>query len=189
MAGQGEQIHIPGLHIHRDVANRLDRVGVEQDFVSLGNGADLGNGLDGANLIVGSHDRNQNGIGADGRFHRGRVHHAVPIHRQISHVVPVLLQVLGGVEDGVVLNGGGNDVAGLSALEGHQLGYTPQGPVVRLGASGGEIDLLRLGVQTAGHGGPGLLQVALSLLAEGVQAGGIAVVLGKIGKHSLQCLG
>ena len=189
VAGQGEQVHVPRLHIHRDVAHRLDGVGVEEHLVGLGDGADLSNGLNGADLIVGGHDRDEDGVGADGRLHGGGVHPALPVHRQVGHLIALLLHPLGGVENGVVLDGGGDDVAGLFTLEGHQLGHPTQGPVVRLGAAGGKINLLRLGVQTAGHRGPGLLQVALGLLAEGVQAGGVAVALGEVGQHGLQSLG
>ena len=86
----------------------------------------------------------------------------------------------------MVLDGGGDDVTGLLPLQGHELHRALQGPVVRLGAAGGEVDLLRPGVEAGGQIGPGLLQVGLGLLAEAVKAGGVAVFLGKVWLHGPQ---
>ena len=94
--------------------------------------------------------------------------------------------MLGGVEQGMVLDGGGDDVAGGFPLEGHELHHALEGPVVRLGAAGGEEDLLGLCADAGGDIGPGPLQIGLGLLAEAVEAGGVAVLLGKIGGHGRQ---
>ena len=83
-------------------------------------------------------------------------------HRQVGDLIALLLQILGGVEDGVVLDGGGDDVAALPPLQGHELGHPPQGPVVRLRTAGGEVDLLRPGVEAGGDLRPRPLQVGLA---------------------------
>ena len=101
----------------------------------------------------------------------------------IGHAV---MWVLGGVEQGMVLDGGGDDVAGGFPLEGHELHHALEGPVVRLGAAGGEEELLWLRPDAGGDVGPGLLQVGLGLLPKAVEAGGVAVALGQIGVHGLQ---
>ena len=80
----------------------------------------------------------------------------------------------------MVLDGGGDDVLSLLLA---QLGHTLQGPVVRLGAAGGEVNLLGLGAQTGGNLRPCLLQVALGLLGKAVEAGGVAVLLLEIEGH------
>ena len=85
--------------------------------------------------------------------------------------------------DGVVLDGGGNDVPALLLTE---LRHPAQGPVVGLGAAGGEIELLRPGVQTGGDVRPGGFQIGLGLLTKGVETGGIAISLLQMGHHSGQ---
>ena len=165
------------------MAHRLHRVNVEQYPGGPGNGSDLGHGLNGADLIVGSHHGDQDGIGPEGGLHRRRVHPALGVHRQVGHLIALLFQVLGRVEDGVVLDGGGNDVPALLLTE---LRHPAQGPVVGLGAAGGEIELLRPGVQTGGDVRPGGFQIGLGLLTKGVETGGIAISLLQMGHHSGQ---
>ena len=66
------------------------------------------------------------------------------------------LQGLQGVEDGVVLKGGGDDVP--LALPGAQVGGGEEGLGVGLAAAGGKGDLPELAAQAGGDPGPGLGQ-------------------------------
>ena len=47
------------VDVERHLAGRLDRVGVEQDALLLGDRADLGDRLQDADLVVGGHDADQ----------------------------------------------------------------------------------------------------------------------------------
>lgn len=66
----------------------LYRIGMKQDTVLLCNGSDLLNRLNGSDLIVCKHDRNKNGIRADGLFQLIQLYYAIFIHIQISDLIP-----------------------------------------------------------------------------------------------------
>ena len=184
MAGEREHITVPGGYVHGNVSDRLNGVGVEEHTSLPGDGGDLGDGLDGADLVIGGHDGDEDGVGADGRLYRLRVHTAQGIHRQVGDRKALgLFQVLQGVQDGVMLNGGGDDVPALAAPE---LGHGLEGPVVALRPAGGEEDLLGLCVQAPGDLCPRGIQIGLGLLAECIEAGGIPIGVPKIGHHGLQ---
>jgi len=71
----------------RDRAGCLDSIGMESDFVSSADGADFSNRLDRADLIVGHHDGDQNGIGANRLPDRFRIDPAIRIDIQIGDFV------------------------------------------------------------------------------------------------------
>ena len=50
------------------MTDRLNRVGVKEYAVLPANLADLGDRLNGADLVVGGHDRDEAGVLADGGF-------------------------------------------------------------------------------------------------------------------------
>ena len=109
-----------------------------------------------------------------------------PVHRQVGNLIALLLQILGGVEDGVVLKGSGNDVGLSPRLS--PAGGGENGLVVRLAATRGKVDLLRPAVKAVRHGLPGLCQGFSGLLAQGVQGGGIAVCFPQVGEHGVQAV-
>ena len=78
-------------------------------------------------------------FGDDGALELVEVDEAVGLHGQIGDVVALLLELLAGVEDGLVLGDLGDDV--VAALAVH-LGDALDGEVVGLGGAGGEDDLL-----------------------------------------------
>ena len=165
------------------MAHSLYRIGVEEYARFPGDRPDLRDWLDGADLVVGGHNGDEDRIRAEGRLHGGGVHPSLAVHRQIGDLKALLLQIPGGMEDRVVLDGGGNDVPPLVLL---LLSHAPQRPVVGLAAAGGEINLLRLGVQAGGHLGPGRLQVGFGLLGKRIETGGVSIALVKIREHGLQ---
>ena len=96
------------------------------------------------------------------------------MHIQERHLKALLLQLLEGMENGMMLKGCGDDVL-LSGLLAER-GGAADGLVVGLAAAGGEKDLTRLGVDDCSDIGAGLLQALLCVLADGIKAGGVAVV-------------
>jgi hypothetical protein len=65
------------------------------------------------------------------------------VHVQKRYLKALLFQPLQGMQDGVMLKCGGNDV--LFALARAEIGGGGNGLIVGLAAAGGEIDLARLG--------------------------------------------
>ena len=184
VARDAEHVDIHFLHVDGHVACGLNRVGVEGDALFPAESADLFDGLNGADLVVGKHDGHKSGVLADSGCHILKTDHAVLVHIQQRDLIALFFQLLQGVQHRMVLKFGGDQV--LFALARPRLGGGDDGLVVGLAAAGGEVDLSRLGVQAGGHSGAGLGYRLGGLLGKGVKAGGVAVVLGKIGQHGVQ---
>ncbi len=183
-AGDGQHVGVHGLHVHGPVARCLHRVAVEGDLLLPAERADLRDGLHGADLVVGKHDGDQRRILPDGGLQVLQTDHPVLVHVQQRHLKALFFQLVQGVQHGVVLEFGGDQV--LFALPRAQAGGGDDGLVVGLRAAGGEIDLFGLGVEAFGDGLPGSLQGLGGVLAEGVEAGGVAVLLRQEGQHGVQ---
>ena len=152
----------------------------------MGQPADFLNGLDGADFIVGGHDGDQDGLVRNGLLHILYPHAAKLVHRQVSHLKALLFQPGAGMQHRVMLDGAGDDVVALiPSGEGRAL----DGPVVALGAAGSEVDFLGLGADGPSHLPAGGIHGAAGVAAGGVDAGGVAEALGKVGQHGLQHFG
>ena len=92
------------------MARGLHRVGVEQHPCLAADGADFFDGIDGADLIVGKHDRDKAGLRPDGRSDLLRVDLAFAVHRDEGDLKAFLLQPLCRVQQGVVLHRRGDEV-------------------------------------------------------------------------------
>ena len=88
------------------------------------------------------------------------------------------------MEHCVVLKDSGDDV--LFPLTLPKTGSRENRLVICLAAAGGKQDLLRLAAQLPGDLCPCLLEGLVGPLPHGVEAGGVAVLLGKIGGHGRQ---
>ena len=187
VAGNGQNIDVHGLDVHRHMAVSLDGVGVEDDALFAAQLADLGDGVDGADLVVGEHDAHHGGVGTDGSFQLVQLNHTVLVDLQIGDLKAFLLQSLRGVQDGVMLDVGGDQVLLALVL----LGVHPaaQGHVVRLAAAAGEVDLAGLGVHQQGDLLAGLFHSLVAGVAQGVQGAGVAVLGGEEGHHFFQNAG
>ena len=150
-----------------------------------GDGGQLGNGLDGADLVVGEHDGGERGVGADGRLEIGGAHQAVLVHGQVGHLEALLLQGLAGVEHRMVLDGARDEVL---ALAGVGAGESLDGPVVRLGAAARDVHLAGRGANKTGQRLAGIGHGIGSLLAERVDGRGVAELLGEVRQHGLHHL-
>ena len=146
--------------------------------------ADLADGLEHADLVVGGHDGDQDGLVVDGPLQVFEIDEAVGLHRQVGDAVAVLLQALAGVQHGLVLGDLGDDV--VAALAVH-LRNALDGQVVALRGAGGKDDLLGAGADQLGDLLARGLHGLLGLPAEGVvAAGGVAEHGGEVGHHRLQ---
>ena len=151
-----------------DVSRRLNGVGVEQDALFLTDRADLCDGQDGADLVVGIHDRHEAGVVADGVAHLLGGDRSGLADRQKLHLEALLFEPLQRMENGMVLKRGGDDV--LFPLARAELRRRKQRLIVRLASAGGECDLPRLTAETRGNAFPCALERLRGLLADGVQA-------------------
>ena len=172
VGGEAQHVDVHLIDVDLHVARRLDGVGVEQYAALMTHRADLPDGLDGADLVVGEHDGHEAGVVADGVGDLLRGDEPVRVHVEQRHLKALLFQALEGVQHGVVLERGGNDV--LFALARADVGRGGDGLVVRLAAAGGKVDLARLGSKTGCHIGPGRLEHFLGLLADGIEARRVA---------------
>mgnify|MGYP006943196337 CR=1 FL=1 len=62
MRREREHIHVIAPHVHRDMPDRLHRVRVEHNAPLAAERANVGNGLNGAELIVGVHYADKAGV-------------------------------------------------------------------------------------------------------------------------------
>ena len=116
MTAGTEHINMHFVHIDGNLRIRLYRIGVEQYAVLLCNLTDLGDGLDGTDLVVGKHHADQNGIGTDGCFQLVQADQSVSVHIQIGDLKASLLQILTGMENGMVLDLRGNNMFSLGSI-------------------------------------------------------------------------
>ena len=108
--GDGEEIHPEGIDGDRDLTHRLGRIRMEAHSVVSRQGGKLGDGLDGADLVVGVHDGHQHGVLADRPGDVPRGDPPVPVDGQYRQLPASLGQVGHGPRDGRVLDGAGDEV-------------------------------------------------------------------------------
>ena len=107
------------------------------------------------------------------------------MHVQQRHLEAFLFQGLQGVENGVVLKAGGDNV--LFPFSRTEAGAGVEGLVVALGAAGGKIDLsCRGSPQTGGNTLAGFFHRLARLLPEAVEARGVAVFFRKPWEHGVK---
>ena len=147
VGAHGEHVDSQFVHVERQLACRLHGIDVEEHAGFAGDLAYLGDGLDGAHLVVGVHDRHQDGVGPDRLAHVFGIDEPAAVHWDTRDLVAALLQVLHAFEHSVVLDGGGDEMAPLLLL---RVGGAQDGPVVGLGAAAREVDLLGLGADGLG---------------------------------------
>ncbi len=192
VAGDGEEVDVleraVGAEVERDLACGLDGIGVEERTGGVSDGGECGDGLDDAGLVVRVHDADEFGVGADGADEFGRLDDALRGAGEEGDVDVAVLERLGGVEDGVVLDAGGDDVGAL--FGGGELGGdgAEEGEVVALGAAGGEDDLGGAAVEQAGDGVAGVIDGGAGVLAVLVDGAGVAEVLDPEWAHGLEDL-
>jgi hypothetical protein len=179
-----QHVDVEGVEIDGRLPEGLHRVHVERDPVLAGDRPDLPRGLDGPDLGVGVHDRDQDGLGPDGPPDRLGIHEAVPVHVQVGGLEPQGLEVLHRPQHRVVLDLRRDEVAATAphrhALDRH---------VVGLGAARGEHDLLLAHPEEVRHLLARGLEPLARLPAEAVHARRIAEVLAEVRQHRGNHLG
>ena len=176
MAAEGQQVHSQLLGGEGHLQKALDRVTVEQGGTAgaLDGPGRLRHRQDGAQLVVHQHHGHQHRVRAKGLLQIGGGDVPLAVRPEVGHLIALALQRLAGLQHRGVLDGGGDDVLPLPLS---QLRGGLNGPVVALGAAGGEHHLLRGAAQSPGHVGTPLLHPCGRLAAQGVAGGGVAPAL------------
>lgn len=97
MSGEGEHIDTQGIQIHRDLARALHRVRMQIDLPLPGQPANMLQGLDSSDLVVGMHYRNEYGVRTDGPLQVGGLLQPLRIDRQVGYGKALLLQAAAGL--------------------------------------------------------------------------------------------
>ena len=182
VGAHGHQVDAVVLHVDGHLADALGGVAVKQHAAFLGELADLPDGMQGADLVVGVHQRNEDGVVAEGVLDVVDVDPAVPIDRQIRHLRGArTFEGLAGVEHRLVLGHRGNDVLAFVRVEFRD---ALDGEIVRFGCAAGEDDFLGPRPDQVGDPAAPAVHGFLGHPAEGViPAGRIAVDFAQIRHH------
>ena len=167
MRRKREQIDAFACDVDADMSGRLHRVGVEGDAVRAADCAQLGDRLNGADFVVGVHNRRQRGVVAQLGGQLGGADVSVLVHGQVGDGKAFLFQRFERMQHRVVLKRGGDDAA--LPLFRARLRQSADGPVVRLAAAGGEVQLVRCAAEPGGHTGAAVAQQLLRGLPFAVQ--------------------
>ena len=182
MAAGREHIDAHRIHIDGNLAIGLDGIRMEEHARLPGDFADFGHGLYRAVLVVGKHDADEDGIRPDGGLQLVQRNSAVFIHVEIRYLKAMLLQILAGMQHGVMLDFARDD---MFPLFGICLGRGLDGPVIRFAAAGREVDFLRLCPKRARDDFPCMIDCRMALLPQAVDGRGVAIVLCEIREHRL----
>jgi len=116
-----QRVHAKLFDVDRDVTDRLHGVGVEQRAVGVRDRSELRDGLHRSDLVIRMHDRDKRGNGVFGRACRGALrershqrflaHKPFSIDRHDRDAVAARAQLLGCVQDGVMLDRARDEMA------------------------------------------------------------------------------
>ena len=102
-----------GFDVHRNLADGLRRVGVEDDALLLGQLPDRGHVLDRADLVVRVHHRDEDRLVGHRLANRVELDQPVGSHGHVRHLEALALQPLADVQARPLLDGRGDDVVAL----------------------------------------------------------------------------
>jgi len=136
VAGERQQVDAERIDVERDLAGRLGRVGMHQAAVGARQPGDLGDRLEGADLVVGVHHRDQCRVRAQRRRDVGRRDAARRIDADDRDVPTEFAQMQRRLHHGRMLDGTDYDVSFVR----QRAGDAEQGQVVGLGRAAGEDD-------------------------------------------------
>ena len=186
VARDREHVHGDLPDVDRDLTRHLHGVRVHRGAELLGDFRDLPDGEDDARLIVRPHDGDEGILRARERgAQRAEVDLADGVDGEFDLFVSEGPEASRGLEDGGVLDGGGDDFHRRAV----PVGGAPDRGVVALRGAGGEVDLVRLAVQERGDLLARPLYVARDLSAEEVHGGRVAVEVAEEGLHRVAHLG
>ena len=168
-----EQIHLQILHIKGNLSKGLNRIRVEQNPLFPGHGSNFGYGLHRTDFIVCVHNTDQYGVRSDRPAQLLQIHQSILIHLQISNLKSLFFQMSAGMKHRVMLNCRGDNVPALMTAGACR---PLQGPVIRLGASRREKNLLLSCSDSRSQCPSGLIQRLFRCGPHGMDRAGISVI-------------
>ena len=143
MSAGAEHIDIELIYIDRDLSECLNSVCMEQDSMLTCNLSDLFQRLKSTDLVIGCHNRNQDGLRCDRFLKLIQIDETVLINIKICDLRSALfLQILAGMENGMMLYFCCNDMVPFIFV---CLKGCFQSPVIRLGTTCCTINLFFFG--------------------------------------------
>ena len=153
------------------------------DISFSGDPSYLGDRLDGPHFVIRVHDAYEDGFIRQCFPDVFRIHNAVPVNREIGYADAVSFEILTGLEDGVVLDCGGDDmIAAIFAGAGDTL----DGEIVCLCPAARKHDLRGIGADEVCHFAPRFFHGLPGLFAQGVSARGIAEGMPQERQHGFE---
>ena len=157
-----QQIDAELPDVHRYLARALHGIGVKQRPVSMGDGGELGDRLDRADLVVGVHHRHEGRVVGHGLAQPVGRHDPARVERQEGRFPSALRQRLEGVEHGLVLDARRDEVPAAGNFE--RFGGAANGEIVGFGAAAGEDDFRRFGANQGRGCAPRVVNCRFCLL-------------------------
>ena len=133
--------------------------------------------LDGSDLIVGSHNRNQNGIRTDGSFQLVQFHFTIFVYSDISYFISVFFKPLCRMQDCMMFNRCCNNMLSFICIS---FRSCFQCPVIGLASAAGEVNFIRFCTDRFCDSLTCMIHTTLCLSRKAVDCGWITVILGKI---------
>ena len=172
VSGYREQVNAEIVHQRWDFADRLRRIRVEGDPMLSGDCGAALDRLDRANLIVGVHDADQDGIRRDCLSEVVWVDPSRAIHRQPGHLRTEAFEEAQRSHDSRMLDAGRDEMRVRARASEEN---TLQGKVIGFATSAGEHHFARRAAEKCRYLAAGLLDHPASRAAGPVSAGRIAV--------------
>src|SRR5437588_1033805 len=135
MACKRHQVHSKLVNACGNLADRLCGVSVEQNAMLSGNQGDVGDRLNGANLVVSVHDRNEDSARRNCTSHMVRVDASEAVNRKVRHFCTQPFKEPAWVQHRRMLDLRRNDVPSLASFEEK---HSLQRVIVRLATATGE---------------------------------------------------
>ncbi len=179
-----QQVSAEGAHVHGNLGDRLHGIGVEERATRVRDARQVGDRLHRADLVVGVHDRDERRLVGHRRLEGLRRDDPARVDGEQGRRPAPASQRLEGGEDGLVLDGAGDEVPASGDLE--CLGDAAKREVVGLRAATREDDLGDLCLQEVGDRRACLVQDSLGPLTKMVNARRIAELVAEHTRHGLQ---
>ena len=97
MSGEGKKVDVHSFNINCYMTDSLHRIGVEKNSFFTADSPDLLYGHDGADLVVGKHNADEDGIASDCIADLFSLDHAVFVNGEISDLKTMLFKIFAGM--------------------------------------------------------------------------------------------
>ena len=155
---------------------------MESDAGAFEEGGDFGEGLDGADFVVGVLHADQGEVVAEQSLQVAEVDNAVSVDAEVIDAgAAVAAEIFGGAQDGLMLDAGDDDAVATGLLAGN--GGAFDGEIGAFAAAAGEDDFTGFTTEDGGDAGAGVFDGVAGDARFGMEAGGVVPVLSEVREH------